>query len=257
MAKLLTFMKSRPAIELLLGLCVGLSISIIFSPFIDDLCNNVGLHSPIDEFESDSKLEGASAVVVNNNQVKLRPTRPRFASTELGIREKIFFAILTTSKTLENRAMAINTTINSHTLKIAFFLIDAKVHSNSVQSQLPLVAFADDSSAPDALWFHTFRYVGERYSNTFDWFFFVPDSIYISTSNIVDFVDRISVAGSHLIGKPLPELINGASTCDTKNGVLMSNVSKLFRIFTCCYKNNCNSRAIYQLCHGQTFTGKV
>ena len=215
--------KTRPAIELLLGLCVGLSISIIFSPVVDDLCYNVSLNSTAVELESYMDNKDGSAAGETENPIKTRPARPRFVSTELGIREKIFFAILTTTKTLETRAIAINTTINSQSLKLAYFLMDANLHSSPAQSRLPLVAFDEDKTVTDALWFRSFKYVGDKYSNTFDWFFFVPDSVYVSASNIVNFVERISVAGTHLIGKP--EQKYGVTTCDPKAGVLMSHVS--------------------------------
>ena len=215
MARAPAFLRPRPAVELLLGMCVGLAITIIFSPVEEDVCYNVTLNSTGIALEtySDTHATGAAK----------KPVRPRFVSTELGIREKIYFAILTTTETLETRANAINTTINSHSLKLAYFLIDAKMHSSPVQSHLPLVAFDGNKTDTDALWFRSFKYVGDKYLNTFDWFFFVPDSVYVSASNIVNFVERISVAGNHLIGKPKEK--HGASACDPNVGVLMSHVS--------------------------------
>jgi hypothetical protein len=202
MVKLHVLVKSRPAIELLLGLCVGLSFSIIFSPVIDDLCNNTILTTSDIGLEADYEHEDSTESLDMKSHVKLRPTRPRFASTELGIREKIFLGVLATGESLETRALAINATLNSHSPKLAFFITTSRLRSESVQSQLPLVAFSEDASTPDSLWFRAFKYAGERHLNSYDWFFFVEDNMYVSASNIVHFVDRISVAGSHLIGKP-------------------------------------------------------
>jgi hypothetical protein len=225
MVNLQALLKSRPAIEFLLGLCIGLSCSMVFSPFVNDLCNTMSLGSSANDAQSELVFEDSAVHTDAKKQVKSRPTRPRFVNTELGIREKIFFGVLSTGESLETRAIAINTTINSDAMKLAFFLTTAGMQSGSVQSQLPLVLFSDNSFVEDALWFHSFRYVGERYLNTFDWFFFIQDRSYISASNIVSFVDRISVAGNHLIGKPIKHSSNGATTCDTSAGVLMSNVS--------------------------------
>jgi len=204
-----------------MGLCVGLAMSLIIVPFVEELqCTEEQ-----DVINKDLDLDSSAMSAVNKGTAKPR-LRPRFASTELGIREKVLFAVTTSVASLDSRAVAVNKTMSPHPSKVLFF-VTAPSQSFSVPHQLPLVTFVNERITANQTLLRALRYVAERYNTLYNWFFFSPDNVYVNSAKIMYFLDHISVGGYNLIGKPVRSAYPGVIVCDPSAGILMSLVSIL------------------------------
>lgn len=211
---------SRPAMQLLMGLCVGLALGLIIVPFVEEMQCTVDRTAVTANLNVDSSTKSA---VINKGSMKPR-LRPRFASTELGIKEKVLFVVTTSLKSLDTRSVAVNKTMSPHPSKVLFF-VTATSRSFYAPSQLPLVTFVNERIVANQTLLRALHYVTERYGTAYDWFFFSPDSVYVNSAKIMDFLDHISVAGFNLIGKPVKSAYPGVMSCDSSAGILMSSVS--------------------------------
>jgi len=210
---------SRPATQLLMGLCVGLALSLIIVPFIEELKCTEEPEIITRGVDVDSYTKSS----VNKGTVKPR-LRPRFASTELAIKEKVLFVVTTSMDSLDSRAVAVNKTMSPHPSKV-FFFITAPSQTFSIPTYLPLVTFINERIVANQTLLQALHYVSERYGTVYNWFFFSPDNVYVNSAKIMYFLDHISVAGYNLIGKPVKSAYPGVMACDSSAGILMSSVS--------------------------------
>ena len=76
--------------------------------------------------------------------------------------------------------------------------------------------------------FHMWRYVVQHYGDTYDWFFFAPDSTYIVADRLVRLVEHISVTSFLMIGRPVDLDENEhVRSCDLNAGIILSQVLKV------------------------------
>lgn len=239
MTNIYSIVLSKPAMPVLMGLCIGVALSLIVAPFLESHCGTLspeysaGLpirplivksHQAVDVADVPPLVVNKDAIPENSRQQQpqQRLIRPRFISTELGIHEKLFVAILTSAETFETRGFAVNRTLNHFLEKVSFFLSS---RSGMPTTTIPAVVFSDNKQHMTP--FHTFRYIGDHYINAYDWFYVAPDSTYVNGEQLVNFVSHISVAANLLIGRPV-ESGNGetllAAGCNLGAGILMSQV---------------------------------
>jgi len=218
-----SYVYSRPAMQLLMGLCAGLALCLIVVPFVEEMqCSE-----ELDGVTAHLEMESSTKSAANKASVKPR-LRPRFASTELGIKEKVLFFVTTSTNTSHSRAAAVNKTMSPHLSKLLFF-VTATSHSFSGPAQLPLVTFINEQTDASLTLLRALKYVSERYGSVYSWFFCSPDNVFVNSAKVVDFLDHISVAGYNLIGKPVQSSFSGTMTCDSSSGILMSSVSIVFK----------------------------
>jgi hypothetical protein len=149
--------------------------------------------------------------------------RPRFAATELGIREKLFLSFLTSVKTVSSLAVAINQTLPSlNNAKTAFFM-GPKDEEKTLPEGMSLVSFSTFEVAKQTLLFHTIKFLAEHYGNAYDWFAFFPDSTYLRGEKLFDFVSDLSITRDLFLG----ERIEGGNSCTAGGGFILSNVRKM------------------------------
>jgi len=204
-----------------MGLCVGLALGLIVTPFVEEMQCAVEQTSVTAVHNVHSSAKSA----VNRGGVKPR-LRPRFASAELGIKEKVLFIVTTGVDSLDTRAVAVNKTMSPHPSKVLFF-VTSMSHTFYIPPHLPLVTFINERIVANQTLLQALHYVSERHGTVYDWFFFSPDSVYVNSAKIVHFLDHISVAGYNLIGRPVKSSYPGVMSCDFSAGMLMSSVSIL------------------------------
>ena len=181
-----------------MGLCLGFGSSLIFSEFLDETCGSLGssktdaagfegakLVDAEDDYEPRINLKGKPKKPVKEPQ---KVVRPRYASTELGIREKLFVAVLSSRESISNLGVAVNKTLSPYVSKLVFFM-------NSRGAPLPnglsIVSFTDDRNILKP--FHMFKYLAEHYLESYDWFYVVPDNTYVRGEKLFDLVSHISI----------------------------------------------------------------
>lgn len=227
-------LRSKPIVHLLMGLCLGIALSLVVAPFFEDQCvmvfsldghENDGLdriNNDDDDFEPEIKTLPPTKDDEDEKQEQRtkqsRIVRPRFLSTELGIKEKLFISVFTDVQSIETRGVAVNKTMNHLVQKLTFFMNGR--YSGHLPG-LPIVSFTNNRS--HMVPFHTIRYIADHYINSFDWFYFFPDSTYIRGERLMDFVQHVSVAQNLMIGKPSNGWENDDTLpCDLDAGVLLS-----------------------------------
>ena len=224
--RLFYFLNTRYLMPLMIGIIVGFSLSLLCTPFYD--CEN-----QISSFGSSFFLFSDSSHVSNENRLKRlsdqvnfdqdeyeprinlqgkpknpqKPVqkliRPRYASTELNMRNKLFIGILSLKvKNILNASMAsfLNMSIynlqqldqsqQSKNTKIIFFVnnpnMSEKLLHDSTPPGIRVVNFNENRN--HLLPFHSFKYVADNFIHNYDWFFFTTDETFIRSSKVIFFL---------------------------------------------------------------------
>lgn len=208
-------------IYLIVGVCMGISLSLFLVPItnleneekVEYLFQSPRVPEASDEYEP--------KVNIANKPLKAKKipkmfVRPRYYSTELGIREKLFVGIITSRTYLHSRDIAINKTIAHLVDKVRYFISISEGAKPNVS--LPgIVGFTDTRSILKP--FHVLKYITDNYLEDYDYYFFIKDVSYINARKLVDFVSKISVSQDVHMG--IPTEIQ--TYCSLDSGILLSN----------------------------------
>lgn len=123
--------------------------------------------------------------------------RPRYYSTELGIREKLFIGVLTSVDQIDHRAIAVNRTVAHLTDKIKFF-ISASQKYKAGHSLGNIVGFTDTRETLRP--FHIIKYISDGFGQNYDYFFLMRDSCYLDGRLLRYIVNKISVSQDIYLG---------------------------------------------------------
>lgn len=233
----------RPYVmPVVVGLCLGITIHMMFAPFLEEGCDiealkraavrktqtlNIKASKSVDksnpdfendDFEAHIVKQVSSNITVDKNAVRPKVTRSRYISTELGIKEKLFVAVLTSAHSVDKLGVAVDKTLSRHVTKVIFF---SSEKPNVVPSGLPLVAFGDRH--PELLPVHILRYIKEHYADTYDFYLFMSDRTYLRTEKYYSLVEHISVKDDVYMGMPGFD----RNFCALEGGILLSSVSKI------------------------------
>lgn len=115
--------------------------------------------------------------------------RPRYYSSELGIREKIFIGVMTSQENINTFATAFNRTTAHLVNKIKFFINADSVKANYQLKNI--VGFTDtrESRRP----FHVIKYIADNYLDDFDYFLLVPDNVYVDARKLNALLYHMSI----------------------------------------------------------------
>lgn len=115
--------------------------------------------------------------------------RPRYYSSELGIREKIFIGVMTSQEHINTFATAFNRTTAHLVNKIKFFIYADSVKTNYKLKNI--VGFTDtqESRRP----FHVVKYIADNYLDEYDYFLLVPDNVYVDARKLTKLLYHMSI----------------------------------------------------------------
>lgn len=229
MSKLVGFLLSRSFMFLLMGVCLGFSINILFSTFVNSHCTlsqeqpSSFQQNPADnkQFKNNFTLRYKSKEELEKVNVSLRSrtkiSRPRFASTELGIKEKLLSAVLTNRDSYETLGVAVNKTFQTTKSKLLFFM---NFESSKISVHgLSFIIFTH--SREYLLPILSLKHLAENYIDKYNWFFIFPDSTYVDSEALEGFVDEFA-AGDVLVAGVPSQTDN--RFCDFGAGMLISQV---------------------------------
>ncbi|KAH3714992.1 chondroitin sulfate glucuronyltransferase-like [Dreissena polymorpha] len=219
----------RPhVLPIVIGLCLGITIHMMFAPFLEEGCT---LHLQSANVKSASHGESHKALTGNDDFeariVKTIPNithvdasaarpkvaRPRFITTELGIREKLFVAVFTSAYSIDKLGVALDKTLTNHVTKAIFFTIEKP---KVIPTGLPTVAFSDSHN--EMLPLHVLKYIKEHYAENYDFYLFLSDRTYLRADKYINLVEHISVRDDVYMGVPAME----RKFCSLEGGVLLS-----------------------------------
>lgn len=231
-------MHSKGLIPILCGVCLGITLSLVLAPLMDDTCQPPKVSQAVKKVQDNpsvpprkplnEKLNSDYNDVGDDFEPRIKqltnppigqkgpkkPLRWRYASTELGIHEKLFVGVLTSRNTVEKFGIALNRTLLQFVTKLIFFM---DTRGPNLPSGMSVVSFSDEK--PHMKPFHVFKYVEDHYVKNYDWFFFVTDDTYVRGFKLFEMVNNMSVGHDVCMGIP-----NEASFCRLENGILLSQV---------------------------------
>lgn len=221
-----------------IGLCLGMAMSLMYAPFSETSCETFLARQDPQEMvhvritkslKSQDKevfephirepkpLPADSASKGNGAGGSKSPfVRPRFASTELGIREKIFVGVVTSRNTINTLGVAVNKTVSGYVTKLVFF-VDGNMPTTP--AGMTIVKVADNHA--HLIPVHMLRYVTEQYHNIFDYYLFLTDQTYLRAERVFDLVSHISVSQHVHVGLA-KSAEAGKPFCHLDGGIILS-----------------------------------
>ncbi|XP_050316001.1 chondroitin sulfate glucuronyltransferase [Anthonomus grandis grandis] len=209
-------------IYLFLGIIIGLYISSFVTTTLDISCdtsNQLGVDRSFAQQIINSSINRLAPKILPEmakGETKSKFVRPRYYSTELGIREKLFVGIFTSADKVNTQALHINKTIGHLVDKIKFF-ITAQYKLKSKFNLTGLVGFTDARSKYRP--FQVIKYVADTFAQDYDYYFFASDITFINAHRLRDIVDKISISMDVYLGTKVPD----SSFCNLDAGIVLSN----------------------------------
>lgn len=230
----------RQKIPLFIGMCVGISISLSLSnvSVVEEfkLCQDETSSLPIeatDVFEGSARdtlnVPEENAIIENYEDLsdyeprinlagkphsaKKEPhafNRPRYYSTELGIKEKIFVAVLSSISKIPSLGLAINQTLTHHVNRLAFF-VETNQNEKLDLKTLPVIGFKD--SQQGLLTLHTLKYLADKLAQGYSYFFLMKDTTYVNGRMLDRLVKHISKKEDVYMGTVAGETTTNPSVC--------------------------------------------
>lgn len=174
--------------------------------------------------------------------------RPRYYSSELGIREKIFVGVMTTQHHINTLTTAFNRTTAHHVDKIKYFINAA----DNVRTNFKLKNIVGFTDARDHLKpFHILKYIADNYLDDYDFFFLSTDTTYVNVRRLLKQLNHISIGFDVYIGnnRDSSDILDSdernrlmqteGDYCDLNAGIILSNslVRKIRANLDWCVRN--------------------
>lgn len=191
----------------IIGLIIGLGLSILLIPLVETDCIGGAsrrvrprIHShKSDDYEPRINLAAKPKMALKSGDTLVRP---RFYTTELGIKEKLFVGVLTTPQSIGTLGLAMNKT-TAHLVDKIMYFIDAPSAQKINVSSLKLPGIVGFTDTRDVLKpFHLIKYIADNFLEDYDYFFITRDSTYIQARSLYEFAKKISVSEDVYCGNP-------------------------------------------------------
>ncbi|XP_073962513.1 chondroitin polymerizing factor [Choristoneura fumiferana] len=141
--------------------------------------------------------------------------RPRYYSTELGMRAPLLAGVLAAAA--GPRAAALNTTARLLHPALKFF-ITAGSRQQASGGLANVVGFTDTREMLKP--FHALKYLADNFLDEYDFFFLVSDATYINARRLTELVSRLSVSQDVYMGTRAED---DSHYCSLESGIILSN----------------------------------
>ena len=191
-------------IYVFVGILIGLYVSSLLSDSLEPLCAPQ-IHEPVLKNEA---LRNKVVPKVNPPKKtsatpkKSKLVRPRYYSTELGIREKLFVGIFSSEEKVNTQVVPLNKTIGKLVDQIKFF-ITAQYKLKTKFNLSGLVGFTDTRAKYRP--FQVLKYIGDNFAQDYDYYFLAHDYTFINARKLNDIVKKISVSMDVYLGTPITD----------------------------------------------------
>lgn len=149
--------------------------------------------------------ENYTAELIRLHKQQVR--RPRFYAIELNLRNNLFVGIVSTEHSLPTLGAAVNSTFLPHADKVTVFL-DSKMprYNDQVPSNVVMLSdysqHAQSSSVLQKLIAYLDRnhtYYNLNIANSFNWFLFTADNVYLYDANFKQLLDNLTISQPLLV----------------------------------------------------------
>ncbi|XP_037932050.1 chondroitin sulfate synthase 2-like [Teleopsis dalmanni] len=145
--------------------------------------------------------------------------RPRYYSSELGIREKVFVGVMTSQDNINTLATAINRTTAHLVNKIKFFINADNVKKN--YNLKNIVGFTDTRETLRP--FHVIKYIADYYLDDYDYFLIIPDNVYVDARKLKSMLYHMSITFDLYMGSRTEQNVVGYGAYNGRSDDLMNN----------------------------------
>lgn len=142
--------------------------------------------------------------------------RPRYYSTELGMRGSLLTGVLSSEEALKSQIAALNRTTARLQPALKFFITASAV--SSVPGMANVVGFTDTREMLKP--FHALKYLADNYLEEYDFFFLVSDTAYVNARRLTELVSQLSVSEDIYMGTVAED---DSHYCSLEAGILLSN----------------------------------
>ena len=212
---------------LLIGLGLGICLGFIVVPSLDNV-DNCGGHYEVPLTREDnpnyaknlnlpsllrpSTSTSVSTVAELKNNSEMTFRRPRYFSTELGLRKKLLVGVIIT-KTMDVEVLkGLNQTLAPRADKLIFFVggndsdeYVIRVKSLGLTSVIHVVDNKTNGNNLERVALKVVKYVGEKFSEQFDYFFTIADKFWVNGRLLVETVLRLSITDNFFMGAQTKE----------------------------------------------------
>ncbi|XP_048484092.1 chondroitin sulfate glucuronyltransferase [Plutella xylostella] len=200
----------------LVGLALGLWVALVVVPLEEQPA--CAPPPPADDGFEPVRVErpaAAAAAAAAGRTVQ----RPRYYSTELGMRAPLLGAVLSAEAALGSRAAALNHTAAALQPALRFFLTASARGGGAGGAGAPsnVVGFTDTREVLKP--FHTLKYLADNFLEEYNYFFLSTDAAFINAPRLQQLVSRLSVSQDVYMGVPAEE---DSHYCSLESGVLLS-----------------------------------
>lgn len=251
----------RPFLPVIIGLSLGFSMSLVRMPLNEEECANIGsdhferqlrsidninqnadlpgnglkmdkgngaappVYDTLEDFEPRIITDPALKPKINFEENKKKIVRTRYISTELGIREKLVVAALTSSKTVRSMCVAFNKTTAHHLTKLQYFIGSRQPAFDNTNFPTGMT-FNIKKDGSITLLTETLTHLFDTFREEYDWFFLVTDETYLEADRLNYMLDHISINRRLYMGYPknFKEGNVNIKYCSLDNGILLSRL---------------------------------
>ncbi|NP_001376582.1 chondroitin sulfate glucuronyltransferase isoform 5 [Homo sapiens] len=123
-------------------------------------------------------------------------TRTRYIQTELGSRERLLVAVLTSRATLSTLAVAVNRTVAHHFPRLLYFTGQRGARA---PAGMQVVSHGDER--PAWLMSETLRHLHTHFGADYDWFFIMQDDTYVQAPRLAALAGHLSINQDLYLGR--------------------------------------------------------
>lgn len=199
----------RPALPLILGLSLGCSLSLLRVSWIqgegEDPCieavgepggpQNPDSRTWLEQSDEDFKPRIVPYYRDPNKPYK-KVLRTRYIQTELGSRERLLVAVLTSRATLSTLAVAVNRTVAHHFPRLLYFTGQRGARA---PAGMQVVSHGDER--PAWLMSETLRHLHTHFGADYDWFFIMQDDTYVQAPRLAALAGHLSINQDLYLGR--------------------------------------------------------
>ncbi|XP_028169968.1 uncharacterized protein LOC114359689 [Ostrinia furnacalis] len=199
----------------LVGVVIGLWVALAAIPLEEEVaaCAEASTAALSDEFEphrEEKPLGPAGPAAGRSVQ------RPRYYSTELGMRGSLLAGVLSSEDALDSRVAALNQT--AARLQPAFRVFIAASSVQAAPGRANVVGFTDTREMLKP--FHALKYLADNYLEEYNFFFLVSDTSFVNARRLSELVSKLSVSQDVYMGTIAED---DSHYCTLEGGILLSN----------------------------------
>ncbi|KAL0812189.1 hypothetical protein ABMA28_009566 [Loxostege sticticalis] len=199
----------------LVGVVIGLWVALAAIPLEEEVvtCAEASTAALSDEFEpqrEDRPLGPAGQAAGRSVQ------RPRYYSTELGIRGPLLAGVLSSEDALDSRVAALNQT--AARLQPALRVFIAASALQAAPGRANVVGFTDTREMLKP--FHALKYLADNYLEEYNFFFLVSDTSFVNARRLQELVLKLSISQDVYMGTIAED---DSHYCTLEGGILLSN----------------------------------